>query len=160
MAKDYKKILRESAQPHVSEPVVAAAGISPRGSLGALGFGKISGAAAMARISSANDAAGGLVKTGMVRFKHGLLVVTPNRLVALEVKPKGYGVKVLGTIADWSRDDVQVTIEQQTATKAVTIDVPATGEHYEVEIFSRMDQGVSDAFAAAIADRTLSPPTD
>jgi hypothetical protein len=148
MARDWLQIMRDAAQPHCSEPVLAAALVQPRGSMGVVGLSQVSGLAAMFKAKDANKAAGGLGKTGVMSFKYAVIALTEHTVVVCEAAPKGFGVKVKKKLAEWPRDDVAFAHEQKTMTKALVFDVTSTGDHYELEIPSTMDKGISDAFVA------------
>ena len=150
MARDWLQILRDAAQPHCAEPVLAAALVQPRGSMGVAGLAQVSGLAAMLKAKGANQAAGGLGKTGLVSFKYAVMALTADTVVVCEAMPKGFGVKVKKKLVEWPRADLEFAHEQKTMTKALTFDVKSTGEHYELEMTSMMDKGISDAFVAEL----------
>jgi hypothetical protein len=152
VARDWLQIMRDAAQPHCEEPVITAALVQPRGSMGVAGLSQISGIAAVLRAKGANKAAGGLGKTGLVSFKYAVMALTEHTVVVCEAMPKGFGVKVKKKLAEWPRADLEFAHEQKTMTKALTFDVKSTGEHYELEMTSMMDKGISDAFVAALGE--------
>lgn len=150
MARDWLQIMRDAAQPQCSEPVLAAALVQPRGAMGVGGLMQVSGLASMIRSKQANKEAGGLAKAGPFSFKYAVMALTENTVVVCEAQPKGFGVKVKKKVAEWPRADLEFSHEQKTVTKSLIFDVKSTGEHYELEMTSMMDKGISDAFVAEL----------
>ena len=113
---DYVQQRKETAQPHVPEPVLAVGILQPAGTWGAMGVGQMSGLA-------------------------GMIALTTDRLYAFNVKPKGRSFKIVDAVGDWDRRDVKVaTTPGKLATKVI-FDVESTGAHYELEATTIMSAG-------------------
>lgn len=126
--------LKDTAQPHCDGEVLAVGILQPPGGLGTTGLSQLSPLAAMIKARKGNEQAGGLAKANMVRnWKHALIAVTADKVYAFEAKPRGRGFTIKGHSGVWNRKDLEIGIEQQKMTAAVTIDIRSTGEHYELE---------------------------
>jgi hypothetical protein len=147
---DYVQAMRELAQPHVPEPVVAASILQPAGSMGNLGLGKISPLAAMIMKKKANKKAGGLARDSAFSTEQAFIVVTAHRVYAFNSKRAGREWKVLDPVGSWDRNDLTVTKTPGKLTTKVALDIGATGEHYELEATTMADQGVSSALLEAL----------
>jgi len=94
MGRDWAAEMRELAQGHVAEPVLAAGILQPAGSWGAMGVGQISGLAGSIMRMSNNKRAGGLGKQGVFKYRSALVAVTADKIYAFNSKPSGRKWKV------------------------------------------------------------------
>lgn len=147
---DYVQVMRELAQPHVSDPVIAASVLQPASSMSNLGLGKISPLAGMLMKKRANKKAGGLAKNSAFSSDQAFVVVTADRVYAFNSKIVGRERKVLDSVGNWDRNDLIVTKTPGRLTTKVTFDISSTGEHYELEATTMADQGVSTALLDAL----------
>jgi len=138
---DYVQQMKETAQPHVPEPVLAVGILQPAGTWGAMGVGQMSGLAGMIARKATNDRSGGMGKSGAFSTKAAMIALTTDRLYAFNVKPKGRSFKIVDAVGDWDRRDVKVaTTPGKLATKVI-FDVESTGAHYELEATTIMSAG-------------------
>jgi hypothetical protein len=116
--------LMDDVRPHVHGEELITAGRFRRGAFGA------SYAASKAQL-------GGLVYAGinLARKKragglpeHVALAVTPTRLYALKLKPKGRGLVVKGEAAVWDRSALRISTAQKMGCTMLTIESPSEGE--------------------------------
>lgn len=151
MARDWEQQLKDTFQPHVSEPVEAIGLLQPSGTMGSFGLGRISPLAAMVKNKGVNEKAGGLAKTGVFSStKLAAIVLTANKVHAFRTKQKGYNWKVEEELASWDRKDVKFSTEQKKITVLISLDVASTGDHYELEAVTAGTKGFHDGFLAAI----------
>lgn len=144
MAKDYLAQLVEMAQPHCDEPVVAAAGIMPRGMTGGILLHKVSPAAGWARQGQARAENPDLPKSAM-------LAVTEHHVYLLATAIKGRSSKVTGVVRRWDRDDVHASATPARTTVAIDLQVQSTGEAYTLEsVTMRGGDGPANALVAAL----------
>jgi hypothetical protein len=135
MAKDWRQVLRDSAQQHIAEPVIAAGLLAPAGAAGSFGLGKISPVAAMGQNTRANERSGGLGHTGVFILRSALIAVTAHKVYGFNAKPKGRkGWQVVDQVGEWDRSDVSVSLETKRMTRAVTLEITSTGERFELEM--------------------------
>jgi hypothetical protein len=121
---EWRQKIRDLVAPHTNgEEVIAAAGFR-RG-----------GAAASMVASKAQ--LGGIVHAGIKLFnkkKAGglpervMLVVTPDKLYALNFGFKGRDYKIKGEAGVWDRPGLKISTEQKSGMTALTIESPAEGE--------------------------------
>jgi len=150
MATDWAEKMRETAQEHVAEPVVAAGVLQPAGTWGSMGIGQISGLAGTIMRMSNNKKAGGLGKQGVVRFRQALLAVTADKIYAFNSKPSGRNWKVTEQVGVWDRKDLRVAMADKKLTKAITIEITSTGERFELEATTVGSQGANDPLFAEL----------
>jgi hypothetical protein len=127
--------LRQLAQEHVPEPVIAAGLFSPAGAVGGVQVGNFSQIAEILMNRQSNRRAGGLGHQGQFKHRHALIAVTADKIYGFSAKPKrGVGYQVIEQVVVWDRKDVQVTVDDKMVTKAVTFSVRSTGERFELEM--------------------------
>ncbi len=151
MAKDWAEQMRETAQEHVAEPVIAAGILQPAGTWGSMGVGQISGLAGTIMRVANNKKAGGLGKQGVFKFRQALLAVTADKIYAFNAKPSGRKWKVTDQVGAWDRKDLHVAMADRKLTRAVTIEIASTGERFELEATTVGSQGVNDPLFAELA---------
>jgi hypothetical protein len=162
---DWAQQMKDQAQEHVSEPVVAVGILQPAGTWGAFGMGQMSGIAGMIGRKVSNDRSGGLGKSGAFSTKAALLALTADRIYAFNVKPKGRGFKVVDEVGDWARNEVSVQTNKGKMSTRVVLDVASTGAHYELEATTIMGMGsFTDVFLAELtggpgSDAPVTPET-
>jgi hypothetical protein len=155
---DWVQQMKDAAQPHVPEPVVAVGILQPAGSWGAMGFGQVSGLAGMIARKAANDRSGGLGKNGAFSTKAAMLALTADRVYAFNVKPRGRTFKVVSEVGDWARDDLKVETAKGKLSTKVVLDVVSTGDHFELEATTIMQMGgFTDVFLAELTGTSGSP---
>jgi hypothetical protein len=148
---DWVQQMKDAAQPHVPEPVVAVGILQPAGTWGAMGFGELSGIAGMIARKAANTRSGGLGKNGAFTTKTAMIVLSEERLYAFNVKAKGRSFKVIDEVGDWPRNEVTVETKKGTMSTKVVLDIAATGDHYELEATTIMQMGgATDVFLAEL----------
>jgi hypothetical protein len=133
MGKDWVQTIKDVAQPHVPEPVIAVGMLQPAGTWGAFGAGQLSGLAGSLLRRSANKKAGGLAKQGAFSTKTALLAVTEHRLYAFNAKTSGRNWKIVDEVGDWDRSDLTITTTPGKMSTKVVVDVQSTGDHFELE---------------------------
>lgn len=152
MGRDWVQQLKDTFQPHVTEPVTAVGMLQPAGTMGSFGLAKLSPLAAMVKNKGINDKAGGLAKAGVFTgTKLAAIVLTAGKVYAFRTKQKGYKWKVEEQLGEWDRKDVTFTVTEKKITAHVAIDVASTGDHYELEAMTAGSKGFHDDFFAAIA---------
>lgn len=148
---DWDAKMKETVQPHVSEPIVAVGMLQPAGTWGAFGAGQLSGLAGTIMRKAANSKAGGLAKNGAFSTKTAIIAITEDRIYAFNGKPKGRQWKVMDQVGTWLRSDVTVTKTPGKLSTKVVFDVTSTGDHYELEATTAMTAGdFNAAFLAAL----------
>ncbi len=131
---DWVAQLKETFQPHVAEPVQAVGMLQPAGTWGSFGLTEISPLAGMIKKRFNNKKAGGLAKDRtFAGTKMAGVVLTADKVYAFAVKPKGRAWKVENKLAEWPRSEVKFKVTPKKLTSLVEIDVPSTGDHYELE---------------------------
>jgi hypothetical protein len=146
---DWVQQMKDAAQPHVSDPVVAVGILQPAGTWGSVGFGQVSGLAGMIARKTANDRSGGLGKNGAFSTKAAMLALTADRIYAFNVSQATF--KVVSEVGDWARDDVTVETTKGKLSTKVILDVVSTGDHYELEATTIMQMGgFTDVFLAEL----------
>jgi hypothetical protein len=146
MATDWVEKMKQIVQPHVDEPVLVVGLLQPAGSWGSMGISRVSPLGGVLKRKLNNNAANGLAKTGAFGFKMGLFAVTAEKIYAFHAKPKSREWLVGDKVGEWSRDDLRITtVPGRLATKVV-VDVPATGQHYELEATTAGSNGFTEAF--------------
>lgn len=133
MARDWIGQMKNTAQEHVAEPVVAADVFQPAGSWAAFGLQQASALAGIAGRKRANARGGGIGKQGMFSSKQALLALTADKLYAFNAVPRGTNLKVKDQVGVWRRADLAVTTEPKKMTTLVTFEVRSTGERFELE---------------------------
>lgn len=151
MGKDWAKMIRDTAQEQIAEPVLAAGILQPAGTWGSMGIGQLSGLAGNVMRMKNNKKAGGLGKQGLVRFRQALLAFTSDKVYAFDSKPSRGAWKVTEQVGVWDRKDLRVAMTDKKITKAVTIDIESTGQHFELEATTVGSQGINDALFAELA---------
>ena len=147
---DWVALARDDAQPRVAEPITAIGWLQPAGSWGAFGISKLSGWAGTAAQSDANERAKGLAKSGGFKPKAAMLAVTASTIHVFSASPTRSGtMKVGDLIAVWPRDEITISVAPGKLAAQVTIDVPETGDRFELEATTIRD--FNDAFLAAVA---------
>lgn len=115
--------LMDDVRPHLHGEEVVTAGRFRRGGFGA-GY-------------AASKAGGGLIYAGVKLFykkragglpQHVALAVTPTKLYALELKPKGRGLIVKREAAVWDRAALSISTQQKTGLTMLTIESPGEDE--------------------------------
>jgi len=154
MAKDWAQEIRETAQEHVAEPVLAAGILQPAGTWGSMGVGQLSGLAGTIMRMSNNKKAGGLAKQGVFKFRQALIAITAEKVYAFNSKPSGRKWKVTDQVGVWDRKDLRVAMADKKLTKAVTIEIASTGERFELEATTVGAQGVNDPLFAELLKHT------
>jgi hypothetical protein len=154
MAKDWAGQMRETAQEHVAEPVLAAGILQPAGTWGSMGVGQISGLAGTIMRVANNKKAGGLGKQGVFKFRQALVAVTADKIYAFNAKPSGRKWKVTEQVGAWDRNDLRVAMADKKLTKAVTIEIASTGERFELEATTVGSQGINDPLFAELVQHT------
>lgn len=148
---DWIEKMKETVQPHVHEPVVAVGILQPAGTWGAFGAGQLSGIAGTLMRKAANKKAGGLAKQGAFSTKMAVLAITDGKVYAFNAKPSGRQWKILDTVGEWQRSDLDITTTKNKLSTKVVVDVKSTGDHYELEATTIMQSGgFTDAFLAAL----------
>ena len=146
--------MRDFAQPHVPETVVAASVLHPPGVMSEMGIRKISPLAGKIMRMKGNKKAGGLANSGFSAKSKGsreaLVVVTAERVYAFNTKLVGRERQVVDSVGSWNRNDLTVTKTPGKLSTRVTFDVSSTGEHYELEATTVADRGVSTALLDAL----------
>jgi hypothetical protein len=150
MATDWAGMMRDTAQEHVAEPVLAAGILQPAGTWGSMGIGQISGLAGTVMRMANNKKAGGLGKQGVFKFRQALVAVTADKIYAFNAKPSGRKWKVTEQVGVWDRKDLRVGMADKKLTKAVTIEIASTGERFELEATTVGSQGVNDPLFAEL----------
>jgi hypothetical protein len=130
---DPVEIMKEVVQPRIDDPVLAVGMLQPAGTWGAFGAGELSGIAGMIMRKAANKKASGLSKSGAFSTKTALIALTADRLYAFNAKPSGRKWKIVDEVGDWARADVQVATAPGKMSTKVVLDVPSTGQHFELE---------------------------
>jgi hypothetical protein len=148
---DWVAKMKETAQPHVTEPLVAVGMLQPAGTWGSMGLGFLSPLARMIKQRSANQKTGGMTKVGIFKTKIAMLALTNDKLYAFNASPKGRSWKVEDKVGEWSRSDVKATTSQGRLATKVILDITSTGDRYELEATTVGSSGVNDAFLAEIA---------
>jgi hypothetical protein len=138
--------MKDLVQPRVPEPVIAVGVLQPSGSWGNMALTKLSPAAGMLKRFNSNQKAGGLAKSGAFRFRTAFLAITADRVFAMEGKIKGRKWDVSEPSGSWERSDLRVTTKPGKLATKVTLDVTSTGDHYELEATTVMDNGFTTAF--------------
>ena len=145
---------RAMIQAHVPEPVVASGTLQPAGTWGAMGLSRLSGAASMYRQHRANKAAGTLNKRHGIKINsQTYMTLTADKLYAFESKVSGRKMKIVGTLAAWSRADLHVQLKPGRVATKVVFD-HADGGHYELEA-TTMFGDFNDPFLAELG--TMAP---
>lgn len=117
----YRQKYRETAQPHIDEPIVAVGQFQPRGSTGAAGMmAGVSGLGGMVMKRNAKKNAGGLPHIG-------LYALTSSTLHVFDVKPKGFGVKIKSHAAAIPRDSFQASRGEGAVTDQVSLQLDDGG---------------------------------
>jgi hypothetical protein len=151
VATDWVAKVNETAQEHVSEPVVAAGILQPAGTWGTFGLDQVSGVAAMFKRRKVNKDAGGLAKTSWKGTKTVLLAVTADKLYAFSCTQRGRsGWKIQEQLGIWDRSDLQVEMKPGKLATKVVVDVEPTGEHYELEATTVSTADFNEPFLAAL----------
>ena len=141
----YRQKYRETAQPHVDEPIVAVGQFQPRGSTGAAGvMAGVSGLGGMIMKSAAKKGAGGLPHIG-------LYALTATTLHVFDVKPKGFGVKIKGHAAAFPRDSFTAARGEGAVTDQVSLHF-ADGQVISLESISLGSGGFNDDIVAQLVD--------
>ena len=146
MATDWVETMKQTVQPHVPEPVLAVGLLQPAGSWGSMGLSRVSPLAGMIKRRSGNLAAGGLARNRAFSFKIGLFALTADRIHAFHAKPKSREWVVGNKVGEWARADLRITTVPGRLATRVVVDVPATGEHYELEATTVGSNGFTEAF--------------
>ncbi len=151
MGKDWAGMIRDTAQEQIAEPVLAAGILQPARTWGSMGLGQVSGLVGNIMRIKNNKKAGGLAKQGLVRFRQALVACTADKVYAFNSKPSRGAWKVTEPVGSWDRSDLRVTMADKKITKAVTIDVVSSGEHFELEATTVGSQGINDALFSELA---------
>jgi hypothetical protein len=152
MGRDWVQQLKDTFQPHVSEPVTAVGLLQPAGTMGSFGLARLSPLAAMVKNKNVNEKAGGLAQTGVfTNTKLAAIVLTAGKVYAFRTKQKGTKWKVEDRLGEWDRKDVTFTVTEKKITAHVAIDVASSGDHYELEAMTVGTKGFHDDFFAAVA---------
>ena len=145
------KMMTETVQPHVSEPLVAVGLLQPAGTWGSFGANQLSGIAGMVMRKAANKRAAGLGKQGQFTSRYAILGVTADKVYAFNGKPSGRSWKITDQVGEWSRDDLRIETTKGSLSTKVVIDVAPSGEHYELEATTIMQAGnFTDVFLAEL----------
>lgn len=135
----YRQKFRETAQPHVDEPIIAIGQFQPKGSAGAAGMmAGVSGLGGMVMRSSAKKNAGGLPHIG-------LYALTATTLHVFDVKPKGFGVKIKGHAAAFPRTSFTAVRGAGAVTDQLSLQF-ADGQLISLESISLGASGFNDDF--------------
>lgn len=146
---DWVTLAREEAQPQVPEPILAVGWLQPAGTWGAFGISKLSGWAGTSAQADANKRAKGLATAGGFRPKTAMLAVTESTIHVFSATPaRGGTMRVGDLIAIWPRDEIVVTATPGRMAAQVIVEVPATGDRFELEATTIRD--FNDAFLAAV----------
>ena len=118
-----KQQLIDDVRPHLHGEDVLTAGRFRRGGFSAsYAASKAGGGLAYAAVNLVRKKkAGGLPQ-------HVALAVTPTKLYALELKPKGRGLQVKREAAMWDRSALRISTEQKMGLTMLTIESPSEGE--------------------------------
>ncbi len=146
MPTDWVEKMKETAQPHVPEPVVAVGLLQPAGTWGSFGLGYISPLARMFKQRGANKRTGGMAKVGAFKTKMAMLAITADKVYAFNASPKGRNWKVQDQVGAWDRKDLKITTEPGRLATRVRVDVASTGEHFELEATTVGTKGFHDTF--------------
>jgi hypothetical protein len=142
--------MKDLVQPHVPEPVVAVGVLQPAGAWGSMALTKLSPLAGTLKRFKGNQQAGGLAKSGLFGFKTAFFAVTADRVFAMEGKPKGRHWEVSDPVGSWARSDLRIVTKAGKLATKVTLDVVSTGDHYELEATTAMDNGFTATFLAEL----------
>lgn len=146
---DWVALARADAQPQVPEPIAAIGWLQPAGSWGAFGISKLSGWAGTSAQSDANKRAKGLAKAGGFKPKMAMLAVTASTIHVFSATATRKGTMQVGDlIAVWPRDEIRIGVTPGRMAAQVTIDVPETGDRFELEATTIRD--FNDAFLAEV----------
>jgi hypothetical protein len=144
--------IRAKVQAQVPEPVLATGTVQPAGTWGAAGLMSLTPAGGLLRQRSANKNAGALSTRGAM-FKTNrqtMLAVTADKLYAFETKTGWGGIKILSTLATWSRSDLKIQTLPGKMSTRIVID-HANGEHYELEATTVASRGFNDGLLAELS---------
>ena len=141
MATDWVQAMKDVAQPHVPEPVIAVGMLQPAGMWGSVGAGQLSGLAGTLMRRSANKKAGGMAKNSAFRTRTALIAVTEDRIYAFNAKTSGRKWVIDDAVGDWDRSDLTITTTPGKLSTKVVVDVKSTGDHYELEATTIMSAG-------------------
>jgi hypothetical protein len=147
---DWVAKMKDTAQEHVPEPVIAVGMLQPAGTWGSFGLGYISPLARMIKQRGANNKTGGMAKVGAFKTKMAMIAITADKVYAFNASPKGRNWKVQDQVGAWDRKDLAVTTEAGRLATKVQLDVASTGEHYELEATTVGSKGFHDAFLAEL----------
>jgi hypothetical protein len=154
MATDYALQMKELAQEHVAEPVLAAGILQPAGTWGAAGIGQISGLAGTVMRMANNKKAGGLGKQGVFKFRQAIVAVSADKVYAFNANVAGRKWKIIEQVGAWDRKDLRVAMVDKKLTRAVTIEIVSTGERFELEATTIGTQGMNDPLFAELVHHT------
>jgi len=139
---------RAIVQEAVPEPIVAYGVLQPAGTWGSFGLRQLSPALATFRQHKANKSAGDLTgRHGLKMNSQTYVALTADKVYALEGKAKRYGIKIVGTLAEWRRSDVSVQLIPGRMSTKVVFD-HTDGGHYELEATTM--GGFNDPFLAEL----------
>jgi len=146
-----EKMITETVQPHVADPVLAVGLLQPAGTWGSFGAGQLSGIAGMVLRKAANKRSAGLGKQGQFTTRTAILGITADKIYAFNGKPSGRSWKVTDKVGEWARDDLHIETTKGSLSTKVVIDVVSSGEHYELEATTIMQAGnFTDVFLAEL----------
>lgn len=122
---EYIRNWSATCQERLGEPVVGIVSLSRAGSLGRMGVGKLSPAAALAMGSAAKASTGG--------FPNNVLcAITDSAVHVFDYRQKRVNIKLKDELAVWPREGLQITAERSKTTTQITITV-SDGSIYAME---------------------------
>jgi len=140
--------LKELAQPHVPDPVLAVGILQPAGTWAAFGVGQALPLVGRLMRRQADEDAGTLAHADATT-RTSLFALTDDKLYAFDAKRAGTSWKVGEQAGVWERKDLAVVTAVGKLSTKVVIDVVPTGEHYELEV-TTANRGVADAFLSEL----------
>jgi NaMN:DMB phosphoribosyltransferase len=124
-----------TCQERLGEPVLGIVSLSRAGSLGRLGVGKLSPAAAIAMGAAAKSSTGG--------FPNNVLcAITDKAVHVFDYRQKRVDIKLKNELAVWPREGLRLTAERSSATTQVTVAL-ADGTTYAME-YTNMGAGFNE----------------
>jgi len=149
---EWSEKLRQVAQEHVEEPVIAAGLFAPAGAMGSMGVSKLSGLGGMFRDRKINERSGGLGHHGAFKLRQALIAVTADKVYGFNSKPKGRsGWQIVDQAVEWPRSEVRTSIEERRMTRAVTFEVGPANDRYELEMMKMAGSLNDPLFAELLA---------
>ena len=129
---------RQLIQAEVPGPIVAYSILQPAGTRGAYGLKNLSPGIGMWKQHKVNNVAGDVSnRRGVKMNSQTWIALTADKLYAFEGKTSGYKLKIVGKLAEWRRDDVNVELKRGRLSTKVIFDT-ADGGHYELEVTTAM----------------------